>query len=136
MSWAQSVDQYRDSVLEELEWLLNTTRTTIEVPADRYPEVARSVLLYGMPDVASLSADSTRDRKRLTRSVKEAIELFEPRLKDPKVNLVDAPDESVLSIHLSIEGDLCMDPSPERLVVDTVLEISSGRINVGDPDAR
>ncbi len=136
ISLPESEQEFRASVLEDLEWLLNTTRTTVPVDPDRWPELARSVFLYGLPDVASLGATSARDHIALVQSVRRAIELFEPRLRNPRVRTIDVGDDNPLSVRLEIEGQLCMDPTPGHLLLDTVLEISSGRIRLGESDAR
>jgi type VI secretion system protein ImpF len=41
-------------------------------------------------------------------------------------------DESPLQVRFSIQATLRMDPTPEQIVFDTVLEVSSGTYEVDD----
>ncbi|MBA4156456.1 MAG: type VI secretion system baseplate subunit TssE [Gemmatimonadetes bacterium] len=128
-TWAESVRQLKESVLRDLEWLLNTRRTPETAP-DAYAEVKRSVFHYGLPDITSLSGESEVVRRRLIRQVEECIQLFEPRLTGVRVSPVEVEEESKRRIRFIIEAILRMEPNPERVTFDTVLEISSGKFLV------
>ncbi|MFW6192920.1 MAG: type VI secretion system baseplate subunit TssE, partial [Gemmatimonadota bacterium] len=80
------------------------------------------------------SADSPAVQQRLAREVQEALEVFEPRLTSVRVKVAGAAEGERRGIHLLIEGLLRMDPSPQRVRFDTVLEIASGRIDVRSRD--
>jgi type VI secretion system protein ImpF len=129
LSLAESRKRFQDSVLRDLGWILNTRRTTL--PATRtHPEVLESVYQFGIPDVTSLSADSRDARTFLLAQVAEAIRVFEPRLVDVELSLVDDPGAGARSVRLRVEATLLMDPDPERIVFDTVLETASGAFAV------
>ena len=81
---AQSVRLLRASVRRDLEWLLNTRRTPAAAD-EAYPEVAKSVYNYGLPDLNALNWESSRDRTRLARAVQESLHVFEPRLRGIQV---------------------------------------------------
>ena len=66
----------------------------------------------------------------LTRRIEEAIVLFEPRLADVHVTVVDTAEEGERQIHFVIEGLLRMEPHPEQIAFDTVLEMLSGEFQV------
>jgi type VI secretion system protein ImpF len=123
-----SVTAHRRSVLRDVEWLLNTRRTTVVVP-DALPELQDSVFTYGLPDLTSIGADSPEARIGLVRRVKRVIERFEPRLKDVHVHLEEA-DDSERRLHFRIEALLDMEPDAERVVFDTVMEVSNGDFSV------
>jgi len=135
-SLSESVTDLRDAVRRDLERLLNTRRIAEPAP-DEYPEVQNSIYHYGLADITSLSGDSDPARRRLIRQVEDAIELFEPRLTNVRVTAVETParaDRRQIRFH--IDAMLRMDPEPERVAFDTVLETASGRIEVaGDTDA-
>lgn len=131
LSREESEHQYRLSVLRDLEWLLNTRRTTTTVP-DSLPELQTSVFSFGLPDLSSLSADDAETRQALIRQVEQAIRRFEPRLMDIRVSLAPS-DEAERLIHFTIEGLLKMEPNPERVVFDTVMEIANGDFSVSSP---
>lgn len=130
VAWSrdESVRAYRSSVLRDIEWLLNTRRTTVRIPAS-LKELIGSAFNYGLPDVSSMSADSTETRGSLVRQIEAAIRQFEPRLTEIRVTLAESLD-SERRIHFTIEGLLKMEPEPERVVFDTILEIASGDFSV------
>jgi type VI secretion system protein ImpF len=132
---AQSVRQLKAGLRRDLEWLLNTRRTP--VPADdEYEQLERSMYNYGLPDMTSLSWENTHDRSRLSRAIEKVLANFEPRLRNIRVLPVGdlSPTQNVLRFH--IDGLLDMNPAPERVSFDTVLQLSSGEYQVkGDPSA-
>jgi type VI secretion system protein ImpF len=136
LSRAQSVRLLRKAVRRDLEWLLNTRRNA-DIPEDALQEINRSMLVYGLPDLSSLSVATAADRSRLTRQVAAAITVFEPRLAGVRVSLVEASDPSRKDVRMRIEGMLRMDPVPEPVSFDTVLELKTGNCRVsGGDDAR
>jgi type VI secretion system protein ImpF len=129
LSLNESVRRYKATVLRDLEWLLNTRRTITHVP-DRYDEVRHSAFLFGLPDISSMSADSDPTRRRLLRDVEECIRIFEPRLSGIRVSQIDEAEGSQRRVRFVIEGLLQMEPNPERVLFDTVLDLTSGQIAV------
>lgn len=125
---AESVRQLKFAVLRDLEWLLNTRRIA-EPASDAYPEVQRSVYHYGLPDVSSLSLDEQTVRRRLVAYVEECIESFEPRLTAVRVTPAETKRED-RTVRFTVEALLRMEPNPERIVFDTVLEPSRGEFQV------
>ena len=53
-----SMRQLRESVLRDLGWLLNTSNLTSVHDLTAYPQVAQSVLNYGVPDLTGLTVSS------------------------------------------------------------------------------
>jgi type VI secretion system protein ImpF len=132
---AQSVRQLRASVRRDLEWLLNTRRTP-EAAGDELPEVAKSLHNYGLPDLNALNWESSRDRTRLARAVRDALHVFEPRLRNVEVVPLDPSSGSPHVMRFQIEALLEMDPTPEHISFDTTLQLSSGEYQVkGDSSA-
>jgi type VI secretion system protein ImpF len=126
----QSVRLLKASVRRDLEWLLNT-RQSPEPATDDYPELAKSLFNYGLPDFTSLSFDNPKDRVRLLRHLESTIRIFEPRLESPRIVPVAAdPHSSSRIIRFQIEGLLKMDPAPEQVTFDTVLNLSSGEYSI------
>lgn len=134
LTWAQSVERFKASVLRDLEWLLNTRRIPEEPPRS-LEELPRSVYYFGLPDITSMSADAPSDRQRLAQRVREAIRIFEPRLTDVRVTIPPSGGGPDRLVHFAVEGTLQVEPNPEEVVFDTVLEIASGRFRVGGEDA-
>ena len=135
LAWGESVRRLKASLRHDLEWLLNTRRIPVPPPAS-YEELPRSLYNYGLPDITSMSRDSKDTRLRLSRQVEETIAAFEPRLANVKVTVSDVDDDGRRQLHFLIEGLLRMEPNPEQVVFDTVLEIASGEYLVkGDGSA-
>jgi type VI secretion system protein ImpF len=137
-SRAQSVRLVKSSVRRDLEWLLNTRRIP-HLPDERLDlkMVKQSVYVYGVPDLSSLTMANAADRTRLKRLVEEAIRDFEKRLSHVRVELVDAPDSNRSGVHLRIDAMLRMDPVPEPISFDTVIDLKSGECHLsGANDAR
>lgn len=128
MSRAQSLRELRAALRRDLEWLLNT-RSTIEEAPESLREVKRSLYTYGIHDVSSLHTESPDDQDFLAKAIKTAIGYFEPRLQGVRVNVAPAK-EIVNGIHFSIDGLLRMDPAPEPVFFDMVLEPSKGEYKV------
>ena len=128
MTRAQSLRELRAALRRDLEWLFNT-RATIEEPPESLREVERSVYNYGIQDTSMLSLKNPKDQDLLARSIRTAITFFEPRLQAAKVTIEPSSDD-VRGIHFNIEGLLRMDPAPEPVFFDTLLEPSSGEYTV------
>ena len=98
--------------------------------------MTRSLYHYGFPDITSLGRDARDTRVRLLRQVEETLALHEPRLANVRVTLTDTGTDSKRELRFLIEGLLRMEPNPEQVVFDTVLEIASGEYHVkGDGGA-
>src|SRR5271169_619426 len=124
---AQSLRQLKTSLRRDIEWLLNTRRS-IEA-ADASLESGRSVFNYGLPDITSLGVRSTQDQKRLLWMIESTIAAFEPRIKGPRVTMEPVAGSSRI-LRFQIQGLLRIDPAPERVTFDTVLELTSGEYQV------
>jgi type VI secretion system protein ImpF len=129
MTRAESLRQLRRAVKRDIEWLLNTTRIDGELP-DLMVELRKSVWNYGFPDINSVTLNSTQDEQRLLRSLEQAITSFEPRLKRVRATTDERISKSRQSINFHIEAMLMIDPAPERIVFDTVLEVAKGSYKV------
>lgn len=128
-SWSEGVERFRQGLLRDLEWLLNTRRT-MHPAGSLWPEVRDSVHNYGLPDITSMGGDDPGARQALLADVQEALRVFEPRLEATRV-VFRADDEGKgRQVRFTIEGLLKLDPSPERVSFDTVLEVGSGQFRL------
>jgi type VI secretion system protein ImpF len=128
-SRAMSVRHYKASVRRDLQWLLNTKRTPDAAGPELY-HTRRSLYNYGIPDFSVLSSTSHKDRNRLLSEMEESIEFYEPRLKSVKVSLVNTDGLITKVLRFQIEATLMMDPAPEQISFDTVLDVVSGDYEV------
>jgi type VI secretion system protein ImpF len=115
-----------ESVRRELERLLNTR---CPFPAHRLGGRERSVIDYGIPDFAGLSARSFADRERLAEVLRQAVAAFEPRLSEVRVRLEPVPGDD-LALAGRIEALLRVGALPEPVSFVTVLQLKDGAVGV------
>src|SRR5918992_1879104 len=128
---AESVRRFKASLQRDLEWLLNTRRIPQPVPEDWFEHLPRSVYYYGLPDITSLSRDASESRSYLLHDVEAAIAAFEPRLSDVRIAVTEVEGEHFRrELRFHIEATLRMDPTPEHVVFDTVLNFASGEYDI------
>lgn len=129
VSWSDSVRELRLAVRRDLEWLLNT-RCTPQPPPASCRELRQSLYRFGLPDFSALHQESPDTAPRLAREVEEAVALFEPRLANARVSLAEVQEDGERRLHFVIEAMLRLDPNPERIVFDTVLDITRNEFEV------
>lgn len=125
----QSVRQLKDGLRRDLEWLLNTRRIAVP-PPETLKEVNRSLYLYGLPDFTAYALNSPKDQVKLVRFLHSTVKLFEPRLANVKIVPLEGPGGKTRTLRFRIDGLLIMDPAPEHVSFDTVLELTSGQYEV------
>ncbi len=134
-SAAQSLRELKASLRRDIEWLLNTRRS-IQEPPPGAAELERSLHVYGLPDICSMSLTSGQEFQRLARAMESSLVTFEPRLRAIRVKPAPAADSTSRVLRFQIEGVLRVEPVPEHVTFDTVLELASGQYEVkGEPSA-
>ncbi len=134
---AISLLKLRGAVLRDIAWLLNTDSLSTTEDLSDYPEVARSVLNFGMPSLSGHTV-SGADHKGLERLVKESICTFEPRMiaNTVRVKVIVAPEEmNGNAMSFSIEGQLWAEPAPLHLVLRTDIDLENGSVVINDGGA-
>lgn len=124
----QSVRFFRDALKRDLEWLLNTRKPPLPQLA-AWPAARDSVINYGLPDTSSLGLSSASDQRALRQAIEACLRIFEPRLTDVHVTL-ESSDTVDRRLRFHIEGNMKLDPAPEEIAFDTVLELASGEYKV------
>jgi type VI secretion system protein ImpF len=124
----EAINRHKDSVKRDLEWLLNT-RQVVDDRLPFYPEVSRSVYAYGLPDITSINVGAIHDQNELLRRMEKCIESFDKRLTRTEIALEPMVGLNRV-LRFSISGIVLMDPAPEEIVIDTVLDPSSGEYEV------
>lgn len=131
------VQELRDSVRRDLDWLLNTKRW---LPHDfeGLPEVKTSLLNYGMPDLSPFSPANGRDLASLARTIEELIRCYEPRLRSGSVRVsvvtkpvaVPGEGEERERPRFRIDAMLCVDPVNEPVSFDTEVDLEHRQVSV------
>ena len=130
-----SPGRLRESVRRDLSWLLNNTHLAATVELEEYPEVERSILNYGVPDLAGKTS-STIDVPGLEQALQAAIVEFEPRLLPDSVSVrvtVDRQQMTHNAMSFMIEAELWAQPLPLKLWLKTDLDLETGEFSVSEP---
>ena len=130
-----SMEELRDGVRRDLASLFNATSLeTVEDLSD-YPNVQRSTLNFGMPDLSGKTA-SGMDLKELERALGRAIHEFEPRLLEESVKITsDVFDsKSHNTMVATIEAELWSQPLPQKLLLRTELDLENGEVQLKEAD--
>jgi len=125
---AQSLRYFKEALKRDLEWLLNTRQPPIPEIAD-YQLARASAINYGLPDITSMGLNSASDNRRLRLAIETSLRNYEPRLIDVNVTL-EKGDTAERRLRFHIEGRMKLDPAPEEISFDTVLELASGEYKV------
>ena len=125
-----SFRRLREAVIRDLGWLLNTAPLSSVTDLDPYPEVAKSVLNFGLLPLAGRSV-SNIDVQGLERLLRDTIHIYEPRvLKNTlKVRVVlteDMMNHNALAFR--IEGELWAQPMPMRLLLQGEVDLENGKV--------
>jgi type VI secretion system protein ImpF len=129
-----SPSRLRDCVRRDLAWLLNTTHLRAVQNLDEQPQVARSVLNYGMPDLAGRTTSGV-DTSLLEQAIRKAILDFEPRLVARTLRVKLFVDENQMNhnaMAFDIEAELWAQPLPLRLFLRTSIDLENGSVDVLD----
>ncbi|MGB5987470.1 MAG: type VI secretion system baseplate subunit TssE [Desulfobacterales bacterium] len=127
-----SMRQYRQAVLRDLAWLLNTYAHREDDGLEEFEQVPSSVLNFGVQNLTGLSASSLSVddmRYQLT----EAIQRFEPRIIPNSISIIMAVDPEEMSnrsIRFEIRGDLWTQPIPESLYIKTEIDLETGQCDL------
>jgi type VI secretion system protein ImpF len=131
MSRDESEREYRVAVQRDLEWILNTRRSIVRIGPE-HREVRASVHEYGITDTTGVAIATPAGRAAVVEEIRDAIARFEPRLTNVRVKLSEVNQVKSPQVRFVIQATLRMDPSPEQVVFDTVLEVASGTYAVED----
>lgn len=132
-----SVQRLRAALLRDLAWLLNTGHLETVADLEEYPEVRRSVLNYGIPDLAGLTIAGA-DTVAVERAVRQAIVTFEPRIAQQTLRVrveTDAADMGRSAMVFRIEAQLWAQPAPLALYLKTEVDLETHSVTVSEGPA-
>jgi type VI secretion system protein len=104
-----SIDRFQASVLDNLRRILNARQGCCETRTD-----------YGMPDLNDAIGHGADAVLAVARTVKQQIEMFEPRLENVSVRFIADPDNP-LQLDFQVNAVLRYDGKTERVSFDTIL---------------
>lgn len=129
-----SVQRLREVVLRDLTWLLNAVNLTAVDDLEDYPEIERSVLNYGLPDMAGHTVSGV-DLMELEQLLRRAIIEFEPRILRDTLSIKLLFNEFEMNhnaMTFEIQGDLWAQPVPLHMYLRTELDLEIGTVKVSE----
>jgi len=129
-----SLKEIRACVKRDLDWLLNASQYSPQEDLDDYPEVAVSVLNYGMPDLTGKTV-SGFDVRTMELLLKQVLINFEPRIIPRTLTVRVTADKGLFdhnALAFEIEGELWAEPQPLHLHLRTEFELENGNVSVSD----
>ena len=129
-----SAARLRECVTRDLSWLLNCVNLRADVDLEAYPEVARSVLNFGIPDLTG-TALSGVEAETLQRQIRDAILAFEPRLTGSSLRVTVHASKARMdrqSLVFDIESEMWAQPLPLNLYLKTEVDLETGKLAVSD----
>ena len=113
-----------ESIRLELSRMLNTRCAATIDGLDRQE---RTVVNYGLPDFFTLNPASETDRRRLARLITDAVRAYEPRLRNPLVDVSADPGNSRV-LRVTLDGMLVLGHLSEPVSFPLVIEKRGGAI--------
>ncbi len=125
---ADDIHVVRNSVLRDVENLLNTRRNIFDAP-ESLGYVRQSVYAYGVEDFVSKNPKSPHVRQALKQTIRETIARYEPRLKNIAVDF--KPDDgNSQNLCFLVQATLHADPVREPICFDTWFSASRGEYGI------
>lgn len=127
-----SATRLRECVIRDLSWLLNAVNLETSRSLDAHPQIRRSVLNFGIPDLAGAAVTGI-DAAALQQRIRDAILAFEPRLIADTLRVsvhADAARMDKRSLLFTIQSEMWAQPLPLNLYLKTALDLETGRLEV------
>lgn len=130
-----SMRQLRESVLRDLAWLLSTSSYDTNRSLSAWPEVERSVFNFGLPSMAGLGIAGF-DAAAAAARLQKAIETFEPRLSHVHVTSeMESGSMDLNALVFRVEAELWGQPTPQRMLLRTQIDVESANVVITDTEA-
>ncbi|MCF9723397.1 type VI secretion system baseplate subunit TssE [Vibrio parahaemolyticus] len=110
-----------NGLLRDLESMLNSRIGWKNIHED-FLEVRYSILNYGLPDFSSMPYSSQDGQSQLCDIVYEAIREFEPRLRNPHVQISDEKNAIDRTLRLEISATCLIDNDIHELRFNSEVE--------------
>jgi type VI secretion system protein ImpF len=129
-----SLREIRACVKRDLDWLLNASQYSPQSDLEGFPDVASSVLNYGIPDLTGKTVTGF-DPAYIERLLKQVIMNYEPRIIRRTLSVQVIADKTMFdhnALAFEIEGDLWAEPQPLHLHLRTEFELEDGTVSVSE----
>jgi type VI secretion system protein ImpF len=126
---------YRESVLRDLQWLLNTTNLDASMDFAGHRDAQNSVINFGLGALSGQFASDV-DVAQLEAMIRQAIVEFEPRLLPRTVEVSLVMPEHVLDVHnvlgVTIRAELWSVPYPLDMLLRSDIDLETGHVVLHD----
>lgn len=127
----------REIIQRDLSWLLNTFDNSSLIDKDVYPNVANSVLGYGIREVSGEYANTARTLM-IRDSIFTAIEKFEPRIIKGTLNVILRETDATRGLGQSIitydiAAEMWAQPLPMELYLRSQVDTTTGELRLERP---
>jgi type VI secretion system protein ImpF len=129
MTNSQYLRDLKISVRRDLINLLNT-RYRMKSPPEHYKNLEKSLVDYGLPDLATVNVVNIEKKRIFVKKLEEILSKYEPRFKSVKVKYIENKDKDDRSLRFRIDAMLYADPAPEIIVFDSVLDPVDRKVTV------
>jgi type VI secretion system protein ImpF len=119
-TYNEALAELKQAIRLDLERLLNSRRRVTTWPA-QLRELARSLVNYGLPDLAGLNASNAESREELRRTLETVIRTFEPRLSNVRVHLLENAESLDRTLRFRIEALVRIEPVAEPVAYDSTV---------------
>ena len=119
-----SIKQIKNSVIRDLENLLNTRRYIL-IPSAALKNLNNSLFVYGLKDFTAENPNSPFVRQRLRQDIAKTIMRFEPRLRNVTVHF-ETKSSAERNLRFRISGLLVLEFEKEPVVFDTYFDVNRG----------
>jgi type VI secretion system protein ImpF len=125
------VGRLREIIQRDLAWLLNTNNIESLVDLEHLPNVAHSVLNYGVREVSGEFSTSYR-AELIRKSILRAIETHEPRIIPGSAVIELRTEESggEMLVAFDIHADMWAQPMPLELYLRSKVDVTSGEVTL------
>jgi type VI secretion system protein ImpF len=125
-----SVQRYKAGVLRDLEWLFNSIghypdERVGELTFADYEAAFHSVLNFG---IRQLYGRLAPDVEEIEKQLFDALTVFEPRINRRTLSVKAVIKQQILSIEMT--GELWVYPIPEKLFIQTQLDLETSQCSV------
>jgi type VI secretion system protein ImpF len=120
-SRAQNLRALRNSVKRDLENLMNT-RFRMQTPPEQLTQLEKSLLNYGLPDLATVNIADVEKKRLFIKSLEATLITYEPRFKTIKVIHIENKETGDRTLRFRIDATLYADPTPEVIIFDSILD--------------
>ena len=127
-----TLSRYRQAVLRDLAWLLNTSNRDSIDDIGEFEEIETSVLNYGIPDLCGRQVSSLAPEE-ISQRISKAIHWCEPRIvaSTLEVTPISNPDSMTgNALSFEITGELWAQPFNEVLFIKTDVDLETGEFTI------